>query len=284
MVTPISDERLMALADGELGGEEAKQLRARFACDHELAARFALFVETRALVQESTSGAPSKVSDPLAEVVMAMDRAMVARAPGELGESRPRLGVIEGGAAVRDYRLGATARRPGATVWWRLPAAAALMFILGNVTGYFLTPSMLPGGVPPTAGILVMPGAQEALNRALTGAASGQEVVWSDQSSGLSGRVLVVSTHRLDDSTVCREYQISTRNQDHGTIVGASCRRDGRWRTEIALAAEDAGSGYTPASGMAAVEDYLTGRGSSGPLAAKDERILIDRRWRVQRD
>jgi hypothetical protein len=283
-VTPISDETLMALADGELGGDEEKQVRARLASDHELAARYALFVETRALAQDPSSGAPSTVSDPLAERIIALDQATAAGASAALGESRPRLGVIEGGVAARDRRMDASARRRGAAARWRLPMAAALLFILGNVTGYFLLPGTLPDGVSPTAGILVMPGAQAALDRALTAAASGQEIAWSDQTSGLSGRTLVVSTHRLDDGTVCREYQISARDQGHGTIVGASCRRDGRWRTEIALTAVDTGSGYTPASGIAAVEDYLTGRGSSGPLAAEDERTLIDRGWRARRD
>jgi hypothetical protein len=235
-------------------------------------------------VQEPSSTLPSAISDPLSEVVMAMDRAMVARAPDEFGDSRPQLGVIEGGATARNHGIDATARRPGATVWWRLPAAAALMFTLGNVTGYFLTPSMLPDGWAPTAGILVMPGAQEALDRALTGAVSGQELVWSDRASGLSGRVLIVSTHRLDDGAICREYQISTRDRGHGTIVGASCRRGGHWRTEIALTVVGAGSDYTPASDLAAVEDYLTNRGSGGPLAAENERALIDRSWQAPRE
>lgn len=284
METAISDETLMALADGELGRKETEHLRECIARDHELAARYALFVETRALAQEPASKVPTETSDPLAETIIAMDRARAAGASGELGDSRPRLGVIEGGVAARDRRLDVPARRQRAAARWRLPAAAALAFTLGNVTAYVLAPGTRPDGMSPTAGILVMPAAQETLDRALTRTASGQEVAWSDQTSGLSGRILVVSTHRLDDGSVCREYQISARDGGHGTIVGASCRRDGQWRTEIALTAVGAGSVYTPASGLAAVEDYLTNRGSGGPLAAEDERALIDRSWRAQRE
>jgi len=278
--TEISDETLMALADGELGREEALELRARFARDPELAARYALFVETRALVQEPVSRVSSVTSDPLAETIMAADRVLEGGASGQLDDNRPRLGVIKGGAALRDHRTDANARRIRVAARWSLPMAAALVFILGNVAGYLLAPGTRPDSMSPTAGILVMPAAQETLNRALARTASGQEVAWSDQAPRLSGRILIVSSHRLDDGTVCREYQVSARDEGQGTIVGASCRRDGQWRTEIALTAAGAGSAYTPASGMAAVEDYLTNRGSSGPLAAEDERALIDRGWR----
>jgi anti-sigma factor RsiW len=283
-VTAISDEALMALADGELGREEALELRARLARDHELAARYALFVETRALAQKPVSEVSSAMSDPLAKTILAMDRTLADGAAGQIGEGRPRLGVIEGGAAVRDRRMDVPAWRQRAVAQWALPAAAALVFVLGNITGHVFAPGTPPATIAPTAGILVMPVAQETLDRALTRTPSGQEVAWSDQISKLSGRIFVVSTHRLDDGTVCREYEISARDGDHGTIVGASCRRGGHWRTEIALTAMRAGSAYTPASGMAAVEDYLTNRGSSGPLAAEDERALIDRDWRARRD
>ncbi len=47
----VSDEMLMALADGELSAPDAQVLRQRIQSDPELAARYADFVETRALLQ-----------------------------------------------------------------------------------------------------------------------------------------------------------------------------------------------------------------------------------------
>jgi hypothetical protein len=47
----VSDEMLMALADDELTAQDAKILHARINADPDLAARYADFVETRALMQ-----------------------------------------------------------------------------------------------------------------------------------------------------------------------------------------------------------------------------------------
>ena len=49
----VSDEMLMALADGELNDLDARLLRKRIAIDPELAERFADFVETRAALQDA---------------------------------------------------------------------------------------------------------------------------------------------------------------------------------------------------------------------------------------
>lgn len=49
----VSDEMLMALADGELQGAEARRLRELIASDPEVAGRFALFAETRVLLREA---------------------------------------------------------------------------------------------------------------------------------------------------------------------------------------------------------------------------------------
>ncbi len=49
----VSDEMLMALADGELRGAEERRLRQLIAQDSELADRYALFSETRLLLREA---------------------------------------------------------------------------------------------------------------------------------------------------------------------------------------------------------------------------------------
>lgn len=49
----VSDEMLMALADGELNDRDAQSLYRRMNADPDLAARYADFVETRALMQDA---------------------------------------------------------------------------------------------------------------------------------------------------------------------------------------------------------------------------------------
>ncbi|MFZ0097531.1 MAG: hypothetical protein WAK98_03535 [Gemmobacter sp.] len=64
----VSDEMLMALADGELDAGLAAQLRDRIAADPALAARHALFVETRAALQAAFPAEP--VPERLRDAVM----------------------------------------------------------------------------------------------------------------------------------------------------------------------------------------------------------------------
>lgn len=278
VTTAISDETLMALADGELGEQEAAALRARIAGDPDLARRFAVFVETRALVQRPLP-ASNVQRDELADRIVALDRSLSASGSAVRAAS-PSIRIIDGGAsASRDGSMGL---RPIARAqpWWKLPLAAALILALGGLTGYRLALDLSPDGAPAT-GILALPAAASALDRALSVTPSGGEVGWSG--SGLSGRVLLVSSHVLDDGTLCREFEISVDKQDVSRIVGASCRRDETWRTEIAVAVPDSDSAYSPASGTAAVEQYLAARGSTGPLAPADERARLNLRSEPQR-
>ncbi|MGO4664712.1 anti-sigma factor family protein [Bosea sp. 2RAB26] len=55
MTSAVSDEMLLALADGELEKATADALHARVMAEPELAERFALFVESRALLEDAGS-------------------------------------------------------------------------------------------------------------------------------------------------------------------------------------------------------------------------------------
>ncbi|NBB98401.1 MAG: hypothetical protein GVY34_09575 [Alphaproteobacteria bacterium] len=63
----VSDEMLMALADGELTGADAQHLHRCINADPDLAARYAGFVETRALMQDAFP--PEPVPDRLVAAV-----------------------------------------------------------------------------------------------------------------------------------------------------------------------------------------------------------------------
>lgn len=69
----ISDETLMALADGELDQQTARQLRDAVAADPELSARYRRFVRTRQVMAEAArAGAPpTPADDPLAAMIRA---------------------------------------------------------------------------------------------------------------------------------------------------------------------------------------------------------------------
>ncbi|MDO8882642.1 anti-sigma factor [Pseudotabrizicola sp.] len=64
----VSDDMLMALADGELPETDARTLRQRIEADADLAARYAIFAETRAMLQAAFP--PEPVPQHLIDAVM----------------------------------------------------------------------------------------------------------------------------------------------------------------------------------------------------------------------
>jgi len=279
----VSDETLMALADGELAPADAEAVHRRIAVDPALAARFAAFVETRMLVQAAGRATVEAAPGRLVAAILQHDaelRGSDGAREDASGAHPPPLSLIAGRAAGRD--LG-SAPRPARKVPWRLPIAAAIVFTLGGLAGYLLAPRDASRDLAATPALLAIPAVQSAVAEALDQVTSGGEVSWSDKSSGLSGRVLVVSTHRVDDTTVCRDYDISYRGPRSGSVLAASCRRNDAWRTEIAVFRPDPGLGFAPASGASAIEQYLSDLGSAGPLPADDEKAAIAQGWRAVR-
>jgi hypothetical protein len=255
----ITDETLMALADGELAPEEAVVVRSRISSDPDLATRFAIFVETRMLLQQ-----------PFDAAVAATTEATPKRLVDAVRRHDSQRHV--GGPA----RASATAR-------WRLPIAAAIAFAFGGLVGSFVSTRDAGRDLVSATDIFSIPAVRSAVVGALDRMASGSEVSWSDPSSGLSGRVLMVATRRLNDGTACREYEVSYRGRSNGSVIAAGCRHDDAWRTEIAVFLPDADKDYRPASGAAVVEQYLTDLGSSGALSNNDEKAAIAKGWRTQR-
>jgi hypothetical protein len=255
----ITDETLMALADGELAPEEAVAVRSRISSDPDLATRFATFVETRMLLQEPIDAAAAATTE--ATPKRLVDAIHRHDAPRHVG------GPV---------RTSATAR-------WRLPIAAAIAFAFGGLVGSLVTSRDAGRGFVSATDIFSVPAVRSAVVGALDRTASGNEVSWSDPSSGLSGRVLMVASQRLNDGTACREYEVSYRGRSNGSVIAASCRHDDAWRTEIAVFRPDADKDYRPAGGAAIVEQYLTDLGSSGTLSNNDEKASIATGWRTQR-
>lgn len=259
----IADATLMALADGELADADAQSLRAQIAADPILAARFALFVETRALVRQAAREgltAPSAAGD-------------ASREPVSVGSLQPK------GFPAAERRHAAHAALARRWRRWQLPIAACVLLTVGGIAGFMLAPRGAGQNVAMASAILALHAAEPALAQSLDRVPSGQDVHWSAGESGLSGRIVILSTHRLGDATYCREYEISFAGPLRGAVVGASCRRNGVWRAEIAAAKPPEGSGYAPASGVTAVDQYLASLGSPGPLSSEDERARLAQGW-----
>ena len=133
-----SDEMLMALADGELPEPQSTQLLARIAANPDLAARYALFTDTRAFVQEAY--APGPVPDALVQAILDAPTSNVVALP---------------------------ARRP---VWAGMALAASLVLAVG-LGGFFAGQGFGPG---PQAAADPARDAARLLATTLTGGSAAQ--------------------------------------------------------------------------------------------------------------
>lgn len=142
----VSDEMLMALADGELLDADARRLRTRIEADPDLMERFAIFAETRALLQAAYP--PEPVPHRLVQAVLA-------------GADVPRSTVVP------------FARRPTIAIpAWGMALAASLVLAVGAA-------GFLAGRTAAPVAVAMGP---EAAALALAGIPTGGEVVLSDGS------------------------------------------------------------------------------------------------------
>lgn len=283
----VTDEALVALADGELEPAEAARLRAVIEADPALAERYALFAETGALLGSHGIEDDEAGNDRLAATIRA------AAADADTGTAPPvtrGFRVIEGGG----QKPKPAAPKPAATKpvstpaprssGWRItmPAlAASLALVIGGSLGYMAGRG---GGADTAAGGLAAisgaPGAERALASALEKTPSGETLAWNDGRSGLSGEIALIATHRLKDGRVCREYEARVRGRE-SVAAGLGCRdQGGAWRTDIAAMKPAMGPDYASASGASVIEGAIEAAGGEGAMAAAEEKSLIASGWK----
>jgi hypothetical protein len=266
----VTDETLMSLADGELPAAQSAQLRQRIERDPVLAARFALFAETRALAQEEPAQGAASGADPLARRILELAARIDAeRTPAE----PPRLRVLTAEAPPPTVGRAASARpRPAR---WGLALAASIVLAIGAVGGHLATRMVGAEGSPVALAVPVPPA---ELQLALDTMRSDERHAWSGSGGGA---LTLLATHRIAGGAICREFDVVTRAQADIAVLAVACRLDGRWETRLAIARPVGGASFTPASGPgAAAEHYLAEIGSTGALGNEEERALIRDRWR----
>lgn len=167
--SPVTDEMLMALADGVLEEPEASRVAARVASDPALARRLAalrLGGEAARRAYADVAGQP--VPDRLVAAVLAADAvAAPTRPPAPANQPRWRGRAAAAAAVLVALALGVVAGRHSAPESDRLAAPTPL------------------------------------LSAALSGAASGETL-----STGAAS-VTVLATHRLADGAICRAFSTS---------------------------------------------------------------------------
>ncbi len=282
----LSDETLMALADGELEPAERAKIEAQLDRDPALQARFAVFQGTNRAVLAQKFRAPveAPLPDDLVKLVMTAPSATV-RARGSVSQPR-RPGLVDG---MRSLAAGIV---PG----WSAAAAYACVAVMAGYAGWSLnepasrtpattqvvTPAKHPGAVARQI-LSVEHGrviADGVLHRALDTALSATKV-----EAGAGEAVATVMprlVYRNANNEFCRPYYV---NLDETTgFAGVGCRGDdGRWQLQVHMPAvkpASAGDRAVPAAGEAAILAFINRTRDGDPLGAAEEKAALEAEWK----
>jgi len=252
--TPITDEQLMALADGELDGTERDRVAAAVAADPALAARLA---QQQLLRSRLHAAFADELDEPVPERLLQAVAPAPARAP-VISLARHR-------ATVEAARVPAAPRvRPGWVQWGGLAASIAV----GVLIGHFAWPggNAAPDGFALQAGHLVARGPVRASLSTQTaatpepGAAVQLHFSFVDQ----AGRY-------------CRTFST-------GGNAGLACREGQDWAVQLLV---DSPTGAAVSGGMrqagsalpAALLAEVDRRIDGPPLNAAAEQQALQRGW-----
>ncbi|MFV0335579.1 MAG: anti-sigma factor family protein [Tropicimonas sp.] len=239
----LTDEELMAFADGMLDPERAEAVREAVARDPALAERVEMFRASAALLGEFGQAQEADVPDAILERVR------------ELATTEPAGEVI----------TLASRRAARAVPLWQLPLAASIFLAVGIVGTLALRPqSSEPGG-----GRLALLDSVP-MHEALGSLQSGETRDFG------KGQVTVISSFADAEGALCREIEYAPPTGR--TIIAVSCHRDGGWgvRMAVADAAVDA-QGYAPASSTETVDAYLASIGAGTPMDEAQEAAALQR-------
>lgn len=240
----MTDEELMAFADGALAPDRARAVQRAIDADPGLARRVAMFRDTSALLGDFGAAQPSDIP----ETVLARIQ---------------ELSAGTGAAQVVDLAGHRKARR---VPFWQLPLAASIFLALG-VTGALMLRPAGPGGAPGQLASLE----SAPVLAALQDLPSGDERVLAG-----AGRVAMIASFTNGEGEFCREFELAP--PEGRTVVSVSCHDGTAWGLRLAVMAApvDAG-GYVPASSLGTLDAYLEATGAAAPMNGDEEAAALQR-------
>jgi hypothetical protein len=259
----VSDEMLMALADGELTGPDASKLMARIKANPELAERYALFSGTAEALRQAMD--PGPVPDYLISTVL------TAPAGADADRmSNPAQNTVAPDAVAPDAVApvsNVTALRPNRIATRQLVwpmALAASVALAAGIGGFLAGQSTAP----------VSGGGIELAAAALSETATGDSVILAD---GRSARAMGSFT---TDLGLCRLIAVDDTDSqiDRAIVCRDETSDDAGWRT--ALSVTEGGSGqFLPASDIAVemIDNFLDVIGAGPALTATEEAQALTR-------
>lgn len=237
----LSDEILMAFADGELEEPTAAAVARAMAEDPTVAKRIMDFQQSRRLTRSAFSTALMPDVPPELQAAVL---AQVASYEAD-GDSKPGSDI-----------------KPPQDAWIRRKrpfmqvALAASLAAIALALGYFVGWQAEPG-----TGGLIAQLESPLVHHELNSSASGKDVELP------FGRMRVISTYRLANGSLCREFQLRSLTE---AAEAVACRNS-HWNATFALASPISDAGYTPSGGGDPMAAYLQGIGAGQPLVDEAE-------------
>jgi anti-sigma factor RsiW len=276
-VAKLSDETLMAYADGELPTIERARVDAILAGDADSRARLAMFTETgKSLAEHFRAPMDEPVPQHLVDLVLGGARS----ADTTRSAATPRMPSVRHERSLTASLIQFfTANQPR----WQLALGCSTALLIGLGSGWALhrVPVFSDHGqaLAALAGGRIL--AQGALQRVLESTPTGQQVALGSQQSiaAIQARL----TFKSRQQEFCRHYELAVR--DGGHFAGIGCRGvDGRWQIQLhtEVAANRTAKGQTVPAGSDASPDLaaLLDRMIDGDaLGGPEEAELIAKRW-----
>jgi anti-sigma factor RsiW len=251
----FDDETLMAFADGEVDAETAAAVKEAMAHDDRIAARVALFVETR---QRAKAEMSRLLEQPVPPGLEAAVRLMVQKSR----QSDGRTASADDNVVAFRREAAGSGRMDVRS--WTLPLAASLVAaVAAGLLGYQL------GVTGRQAGLAVTGDASGVVAEALSSLPSGEE----QRLSAEGQQIRMVASFRDEAGALCREYEIHDARSD--SLIAVACREDGTWSTRLAIRAPREGGGYAPASSIEALDVYLAAINAGPPLNREEEARIL---------
>jgi hypothetical protein len=238
----LTDEELMAYADGEMSAMDAKRVEAAMAADAALAARVARF---RAVRRALHTAYDSVLTEPVPERLRAL--------LGDVAANEPPPPAVDL-AAHRETRKA----RFGPPAW----AAIAASLVVGVLVGRAVLPSN---------DLLVGDGryAGAELARVLDTRLASDAV-------NQSAATRIGLTFRANDGQICRTFSHAT---EADTTSGLACRENDRWAVQVAVRGDAQGEFRQAGADAPAILDAVDAMMSGEPFDATQERAGRDSNW-----
>jgi anti-sigma factor RsiW len=282
-VAALTDEILMAYADGALDAEAAARVEALVRGDARAQARVLMFKATGRELSSLYDGVLNEpVPAPLTRFVMAYGKERESPALLRLASQNSGLAASLPPRRERFGRLWAerVARAVPAGAGWHMAAAAGVALIVGTGAGFWLRGGQDGASGPSLAALRQGPVlASGTLHQVLETVPSGKDGRTADNSTPGSMAVRAVLTFKAKGGGYCREYEIAA---GQGLFQGLACRQPGgQWAVEahVALAAQASGKGV-PAAQSEALDKLADSRIDGDALSGSQEKAAIKNGWK----